>query len=608
MTKRSIKLISALALSGAMAGPSFAADVDVPRFIEGNVTWTADNVYFLNGYSFVRTPEAATEKSVLTIEPGTVIKGREVQSGGEAAALIVTRGAMIHAAGTSTEPIIFTSELDDLSGNLGPEDVSLWGGVIILGDAPTNSRADGTIVAAPVVDQIEGMTVSNEELPLISFGGENDEDNSGVIRYVSIRHGGFVIGTANEINGLTMGGVGNGTLIEYVEVFANKDDAFEWFGGTVNARHLVAAFSYDDSFDFDQGWRGNGQFWFAIQTEFADDKGDKGGEHDGSTAPLDALPLGSTMVANATYIGIGPAGDENVALNIRDNAGVKYYNSIFVDYAKMIDIEDDNQERFDAGEVVLANSVWWSHIPGNNTAEGFNNRPTGAVDSTVFWTQASYGNQIADPMLEGISRAPDAGLDPRPKAGSPALTGTVATVPDDDWFVQTNYAGAFAPGVPTWMQGWTKLSTEGYLKAASAASPMGAVSNISNRGQVGTGQSAQIGGFAIPASAGPTRVMVRAVGSGLADFGIVGFVEDVSVDLFVSTSTTAIATNDNWDATSANVAAVEEAVRVSGAFPLASGSMDAALVIELNPGVYTAVARGVGGTTGIALVELYILP
>ncbi|MEZ5275942.1 MAG: hypothetical protein R3F07_06155 [Opitutaceae bacterium] len=607
MIKRSSKFLSAIALSSVLAGSSFAADVDVPRYIEGNVTWTADNVYFLDGYTFVRTPEGASEKSVLNIEAGTVIKARETVSGGEASALVVTRGAMINATGTSSAPIIFTSELDDLDGSLGIDDISLWGGVIILGSASTNSRADGTVVAAPVEDQIEGFAVETAEIPLITFGGTDDDDNSGVFRYVSIRHGGAVLGTANEINGLSMGGVGRGTTIEYVEVFANKDDGYEWFGGTVNARYLVAAFGNDDCFDFDQGWRGNGQFWFGIQTESASDKGDKGGEHDGATAPLDAIPLGSTMVANATYIGIGPGGAENVALNIRDNAGVNYYNSIFVDYAKMIDIEDDNKDRFDAGEVMLSNSVWWSHIPANNTAADFNNRPTGAVDPTVFWTDSNFANQIADPMLEGISRTNDGNLDPRPKAGSPALTGTVATLPDDGWFVQTSYAGAFAPGGPTWIQGWTKLSTEGYLKQAAAASPIGAVSNISNRGQVGTGESVQIGGFAIPGSAGKTRVMVRAVGPGLEDFSIVDFVSDVSVDLFVAGGAK-IASNDNWDETPASKAAVEEAVRSSGAFPLAPGGLDAALVIELDPGVYTAIARGVGGETGIALVELYVLP
>ena len=294
MTKQLVKTISAIALSGAMGGSLYAADVDAPRYIEGNVTWTADNTYYLNGYHFVRTPTGASEASMLTIEPGTVIKARETTSGGEASALVIARGAMINAEGTSASPIIFTSELDELNGNLGIDDISLWGGIIILGNASINSRANGDIVSPPVEDQIEGMDVTGDEVALITFGGDGtlDEESSGTFKYVSIRHGGFPIGTANEINGLTMGGVGSGTAIEYVEVFANKDDGFEWFGGTVNARYLVSAFGNDDGFDFDQGWRGNGQFWFAIQTESAEDKADKGGEHDGATKPNDAAPAG----------------------------------------------------------------------------------------------------------------------------------------------------------------------------------------------------------------------------------------------------------------------------------------------------------------------------
>ena len=214
------------------------------------------------------------------------------------------------------------------------------------------------------------------------------------------------------------------------------------------------------------------------------------------------------MVANATYIGIGEGGAENVALNLRDNSGVKYYNSVFVDYARMIFIEDDNVDRFDAGDIVLQSSVWYSHIAENNTAEGFNANPdpsTQLVDPTVFWTDTAFNNQIADPLLASISRTDDGMLDPRPGSTSPALDATKLTdLPDDGWFVATDYAGAFAPTGPTWAQGWTKLSTEGYLTQAPLEPASGAMNNISNRGQVGTGEAVQIAGFAIPESAGRT--------------------------------------------------------------------------------------------------------
>ena len=446
----------------------YAADISAPRIIGSSTTWTADNVYFLEEYTFVVTPEGAAEPTVLTIEPGTVVKGR-VSTGANAAALIITRGAKIHAEGTSTNPIIFTSELDDLNGNLGPDDFALWGGVLVLGKAAISSRADGEIVAAPVEDQIEGVEVTGEEIEFATFGGTDDDDDSGVLRYISIRHGGAVVGGDNEINGLTLGGVGRNTLIEFVEVFANKDDGIEWFGGTVSIRYAVVAFSYDDSFDYDQGWRGNGQYWLTIGKDTGEDRMDKGGEHDGATAPVDATPLSDTTVFNATYIGIGNSlqpdgttpGRSNTAFNIRDNASARYKNSVFMDFAKMIDIENDNETRFNAGDIEFSNNVWWSHIAGNNSAAGFNARPDGNVDPTIFWTDAARDNVIADPMLAGVSRAAAGGFDPRPAAGSPALTGPFATVPNS-WFEQTNYKGAFSPDY-NWLIGWTKLSTEGYL-------------------------------------------------------------------------------------------------------------------------------------------------
>lgn len=443
-----------------------AAEITVPRIIESDTTWTADNTYFLEGYTFVVTPEGAGDPTVLTIEPGTVVMGAET-TGSNAAALVITRGARIMAEGTASDPIIFTSELDDLNGNLGIEDTNLWGGVIILGNASISSRADSEIVASPVEDQVEGLDTSGEESDYATFGGTDDDDNSGVLRYVSIRHGGAVIGGDNEINGLTLGGVGRGTTVEYIEVFANKDDSIEWFGGTVDARYLVSAFGNDDSFDYDQGWRGKGQFWFTIGSDIGTDRMDKGGEHDGATAPVDAEPLSDTTVYNATFIGIGPDGGGNTAFNIRDNASARYYNSIFMDFEKMMDIEDDNQIRFDSGDAIdFRSNIWFSHVAANNTPEGFNARPGGAVDSTVFWTDAAYNNLIQDPLLRGVSRQADGGLDPRPSAESPALSIELQPVPEDDFYVQTNYAGAFGPE-GNWAAGWTKLSRDGYLAEAT---------------------------------------------------------------------------------------------------------------------------------------------
>lgn len=470
------KLLLAGALT-AINGSLYAADITLPRIIDSSTVWTADNTYFLDGYTFVVTPSGASEKTVLTIEPGTVIKGIQTSTeGNEASALVITAGAMIHAEGTPTHPIIFTSELDDLNGSLTHEDPQLWGGLVVLGNASINSRADGEQPSSPAVDQIEGFSVSAEEIPLVSFGGTDDDENSGVIKYLSIRHGGAVLGSANEINGLTMGGVGRGTTIEYVEVFANKDDGFEWFGGTVSARYLVSVFNNDDSFDYDQGWRGMGQFWFTIGTDIGLDQMDKGGEHDGATSPKDADPVGFGRVFNATYIGIGNSSSTagNTALNIRDNGGAEYYNSIFLNFTRMIDLEDDAQLDASGNNMVATtdfinfeNNIWWSHVAENNTASGLNARPTGlnAAFTEAFFTDSAFGNQIVNPMLSGIGYSNDGMLDPRPAAGSPALSAAVKTVPANDFYVQTNYLGAFSQDY-NWMAGWTKLSTEGYLAAS----------------------------------------------------------------------------------------------------------------------------------------------
>ena len=239
----------------------------------GTTTWTQDNIYILDGFVFVN------DGDVLNIEPGTVIKGRS-GSGADASALIVARGGVIHAIGTQESPIIFTFESDALDGSTPFNVRGQWGGVILLGSAQLNS--------SPGETQIEGIP-DNESRG--RYGGIDNMDSSGSISYVSIRHGGTDIGAGNEINGLTLGGVGAGTTLVYIEVISNADDGIEFFGGTASMKHVVTAFCGDDSFDYDEGWRVYGQFWCTVQEE---GEGDRGGEHDGGTNPEDGLPIHRT--------------------------------------------------------------------------------------------------------------------------------------------------------------------------------------------------------------------------------------------------------------------------------------------------------------------------
>ncbi|XOV69077.1 MAG: hypothetical protein ACFHU9_07785 [Fluviicola sp.] len=227
-------------------GGSEAGVVQKYGAITADETWTANNTYVLNGKVVV--PNGVT----LTIEAGTLVKGAE-GTGTLASALLVNRGGMIMANGTATNPIIFTSVLDNiqpgqLTGtNLTEADQGLWGGIVICGNAPT-SAGDGDTET-----QIEGIPADGVNG---IFGGTDANDNSGVLNYVSIRHGGALIGAGNEINGLTLGGVGAGTTISNIEVVANVDDGVEYFGGTVNSSNILVGFQGDDAIDIDMNYSG----------------------------------------------------------------------------------------------------------------------------------------------------------------------------------------------------------------------------------------------------------------------------------------------------------------------------------------------------------------
>ena len=229
--------------------PPVAPVADYPTItvsgnISTNTTWTKDNIVILDGRVIV---ESGAE---LTIQAGTVIKGEDGQDA-NASVLIIAPGAKIHATGTASEPIIFTSVLDQIepgtivSPNLSATQNGYWGGVIILGNAEISAGTGGALA------DIEGIPAGTA-----SYGGSNNADNSGEFQYCSIRHGGIVIGNNNEINGLTLGGVGNGTTIDHIEVVGNLDDGIECFGGAVNITDAVVIYQGDDAYDVDQSYSG----------------------------------------------------------------------------------------------------------------------------------------------------------------------------------------------------------------------------------------------------------------------------------------------------------------------------------------------------------------
>ncbi|MGB0933382.1 MAG: hypothetical protein ACPGU5_03810 [Lishizhenia sp.] len=262
--------------------------------ITADETWTANNVYQLDGRVFV------DNGATLTIEAGTIIKGSE-GTGANASALIVARGSKIVANGTATSPIIFTSILDniqpgELTGtNLDENDAGKWGGVIILGNAPTSADAGDTET------QIEGIPAGET---YGEYGGNDAADNSGSLNYVSIRHGGALIGAGNEINGLTLGGVGTGTVINNVEVIANLDDGIEFFGGTVNVNNALVGFQGDDGIDIDMNYSGTVDNFFVLGGVSSDEGLEIDGP-EGSTYTDGLFTLSNGTVFSATGDGSG---------------------------------------------------------------------------------------------------------------------------------------------------------------------------------------------------------------------------------------------------------------------------------------------------------------
>jgi hypothetical protein len=457
------KTLMQLSVAGLMAaGTAHGALVPVTTDIapDTTVTWYATNEYRLDTIVYVRT------NATLIIEPGTVIKGGTNENNlvlrdgipNLVSALWVTRGGKLYATGTVAQPIIFTMEGDDVNdpNDIPPTVTGKWGGIVMMGRAPINSAFDSTgNTSNPVTDLYEGAGEGpNSEH---RFGGNDPEDNSGALRYVSIRHTGNTFAPDKELNSLTMGGVGRGTTIEYIESYASSDDAFEWFGGTVNTKYLVAAFCEDDDFDTDQGYTGTNQFWFGIKPPWQGSSDSRGFETDGDTSQTilgDRLPYSVWRVDNATLIGRGKANTSfggGRGWNARDEAAPNVFNSVFAEFNTGLLLDTDGLYHWTNGPLARAQYNVWDVT----TAEANGN-------GAFLFTNAIYNNTVELAVLGGISYTNDvAGLDPRPQGGSPLLGNVLAgaTVP-------TSYRGAFSGPQDNWADGWSLLSKAGYLAPA----------------------------------------------------------------------------------------------------------------------------------------------
>ncbi len=327
----SLSAILVFTFTGCMSSddaPIIAAPLEdnvlsVSGEISESTTWTNNNIYVLNQKVVV------SSGVVLTIQAGTIIKGTE-GTGSLASALIVAKGGKLNAVGTSTSPIIFTSINDNIAigqtagTNLNETNSGLWGGLIVLGDAPCSFSGDVETL------QIEGIP-ADDTFGL--YGGNNPTDNSGVYQYISIRHGGALIGEGNEINGLTLGGVGSGTVIENIEVVGNVDDGIEFFGGTVNASNLLVWAQGDDALDIDQAYSGTIDNAVVVLGANSDHAFEIDGPEGSAT--------GSFSLKNVTIIGNQITEDGEYA-DYRSNAMGSTENIYAYGFKSSSDVELDN--------------------------------------------------------------------------------------------------------------------------------------------------------------------------------------------------------------------------------------------------------------------------
>lgn len=490
------------------------------RVIKGtNVTWTKDNEYFITDKLFI--PRGST----LTIQPGTKVylSGNDRgtlsdKSDDFIGTITACRGGKLIADGTAAEPIVFTSVREWEAANgvdspfdpdniVGPAptaaDAAQWGGIILLGQAYC-SFVDATGANAGTV-QIEGFapigsaSYDGDTIPDATQYGvstnfpRNDADNSGIIRYCSIRHGGFEFATGREINGLTLGAVGSGTTIEFVEIYANVDDGIEFFGGRVSTRYMVMAFCQDDSFDIDEGYRGVNQFWLCIQNP---GDADAGGEWDGVGGNSAGFPTissngdqhhGKPILYNATFIGAGANNTlsqipnrtgavswekGNYAFHIEDYFNGEIYNSVFHDFAGGI-LKFNDAISIGNNAVIENNTfgTFGSGTPGNNLSYLKGNVPQAYALIYNGFGQPIQGNSAVgtSPGFTSYTRNASNQLvsfNLSPAAGSPLLTSPLSGGAP----VRTTYRGAFAPGANSnWAAGWTKLSQSGVLLGGAPA-------------------------------------------------------------------------------------------------------------------------------------------
>jgi hypothetical protein len=405
--------------------------------ISANTTWTSDKRYLLSGRVDV------TNKATLTIQPGTVICGDADQLLMNVSYLNVDLDAKLMADGTREKPIVFTSSRP--IGQRKPQD---WGGVVLRGRAPINNPPDAG--KGPETTCVQAEASAGLYGPC---GTLRPDDNSGVLRYVRIEFAGREFAPDKELNSLSLYAVGSGTTLDYIQVHRGSDDGIEFFGGTANLRHAVASACQDDSFDWEFGWVGKGQFWVALQDASI---GNRGFEADNNRMNAALEPHSNPTLSNVTLLGLGRGAlaggsDKREGIALRSGVNGRLSNLIIAGFTDIgVSFEEATVAQAMQGKLALTQTRFWNNGPAGDAK---NISDVTMVGTTAFdvkaWVLGQAGNSEGDPMLQDPfnATAPQFVL----KAGSPALTGAV--VPADNFFTQVPYIGAF--GTEDWTAGWT---------------------------------------------------------------------------------------------------------------------------------------------------------
>jgi serine/threonine protein kinase len=407
--------------------------VVVAGAIDADATWTSEREYVLDGVVYVE-PGAR-----LILKPGTKVLGSR------GSALVVKRGGILESRGTAREPVVFTSAQPRGSRLQGD-----WGGLALLGSAPTN-------VDSPTIEGIAGSQQT-------AYGGDEPRSSCGVIQYTRVEFAGHALRRDDELNGLTLAGCGSGTIVDYVQIHMASDDGLEIFGGTVDIRHVLVTRAEDDALDWDQGWRGTAQF-LAVQQ---DEEGDNAIEASNSDSDPNAEPRSAPRIFNYTLIG-SKEGRTQRAMTFKEGTGGRLFNGIVVGHPyEAVDLRGESTvEQLKDGELNLRFTAFFDVGKGGShyfpTAQdekelfaGDGRDDDGGFDEQAYFRETALDNIFdIDPGLGGAFELESPSFLPE---NTDVVERGLAPPPGFD--ESAAYLGAFAPGQAPWTENWTAFPVD----------------------------------------------------------------------------------------------------------------------------------------------------